>query len=474
MILEVVTLNDLKLLLAEWTAVSEAAVKSLESEKPDPKLIEHGWKLEDAKTLLDTLKTAKQELDEEEKDPNLDHKAAFIASGPTLSWVQTMMQQGYQTYQLTEEGQGETGISNTTLSSDAKPSEEKLIFGGEFEEPGIKYLTEGAKAVAWRKLKGRHPFSFSRPVFKLAEKARLVLVGDWGTGIERAQKVAQMMQRSLAEKPGIQHHVIHLGDIYFSGWPKECQEHFLDHWPTTPPPALYHWCINGNHDMYCGGQGYFETVLGDGRFAAQKGCSHFCLENEHWQLIGLDTAYQEWTFALDEKTLENNPGAQGQIAWAAEQVQRKPNARRILMSHHQPLSAWESVDKAAKLATEARPLLQDSKLAAWLWGHEHRCAIYEPKTFASGGKLPFGACLGHGGVPCNPTSATKPAPHAADAPVKRVLNDADGYHKVLWEKFGLMGCAVLDLDGASAKLTFLHEPHNLAGRPQPQPFTYSL
>jgi hypothetical protein len=59
------------------------------------------------------------------------------------------------------------------------------------------------------------------------------------------------------------------------------------------------WALNGNHDRYSGGHGYFGYLLHDPRFRGQwRGASadhtlssYFSLENEDWQLLGLDSAY---------------------------------------------------------------------------------------------------------------------------------------------------------------------------------------
>ena len=47
----------------------------------------------------------------------------------------------------------------------------------------------------------------------------------------------------------------------------------LDLWPVTADQAgagVTSWSLNGNHDMYSGGFGYFQTLLADPRFAAQR------------------------------------------------------------------------------------------------------------------------------------------------------------------------------------------------------------
>ncbi len=455
MIHEIVTLDSLDALLNQWIEVVDLAKQGISENKPFPDtLAREGWDAESIKIVSQLLEEAKTELELEKEDAekNPDDKAAFIASYPSLSLVQSLMHVGYtegkQTVRPAAAGAATMmpGITDITLAPSALPSKSQKLFYSIFDEPGVAYLTAGVKAVAYRKLNGTHPFSDARPVFPLAERSRVFLVGDWATGVGRAQAVAKMISDAIDEEPHLETHLIHLGDTYFAGWADECQERFLDHWPKQKPPHVYHWSLNGNHDMYCGGDGYFQKLLGDPRFAEQKKCSNFAIGNQHWQLVGLDTAYADWQL--------NHEDTRDQVGWAKSLSNNTPTARRIVLSHHQPFSDYESQKKAAKLASEAEPLLTDGKTAAWLWGHEHRCVVYNPLQFPGGGKLPFGACLGHGGVPCKPTKQSK-------ANVRHALtNDPannGGFFKHGFEKFALMGYAVLDIDGKEASIKCIHE-----------------
>ena len=47
--------------------------------------------------------------------------------------------------------------------------------------------------------------------------------------------------------------------------------------------------------MYSGGHGFFE-MLQDQRFAKQNGSSYFLLENDDWQVFGLDTSFDPRDF----------------------------------------------------------------------------------------------------------------------------------------------------------------------------------
>jgi hypothetical protein len=141
------------------------------------------------------------------------------------------------------------------------------------------------------------------------------------------------------------------------------------------------WALNGNHDMYSGGHGYFGYLLRDERFGAQSGSSYFCLQTQHWQLLGLDTAYVDSDLA-------------GQQASWVEGKLRASDRKTMLLSHHEPFSAFVGVDPPLVHKLEAAFAVRP--IDAWLWGHEHRCCVYERELHPY---LRFGSCIGHGGVP---------------------------------------------------------------------------
>jgi hypothetical protein len=128
-----------------------------------------------------------------------------------------------------------------------------------------------------RKFRGKHKF-VERPARSAAipfpdENVRMIIFGDWGSGIPRALSVAKWIRNEL-DDPTIknwQKHVIHLGDVYYSGTQTEQQNYFFDNWCkilklqcdanrniTTPRPATF--SLPGNHDMYCGGQPYYAMI----------------------------------------------------------------------------------------------------------------------------------------------------------------------------------------------------------------------
>ena len=94
-------------------------------------------------------------------------------------------------------------------------------------------------------------------VIRIKNGARIALLADWGTGTGRARDVLEGI-RSLA--PDI---LIHLGDVYYSGTPTEYKKAFIDPICEILGPdraALPVFALSGNHDMYCGGLGYYDCI----------------------------------------------------------------------------------------------------------------------------------------------------------------------------------------------------------------------
>ena len=123
----------------------------------------------------------------------------------------------------------------------------------------------------------------------LGENPRIALLADWGTGLYGAPPSGKCIQAD-----GKFTHIIHLGDVYYSGTQKEIQSQFIPYWPSVNG-AVNRAC-NSNHEMYSGGHGYFNLTLPT--FAQMSSC--FALENEHWLVIGLDTAYEEHSLTKEQ------------------------------------------------------------------------------------------------------------------------------------------------------------------------------
>ena len=137
---------------------------------------------------------------------------------------------------------------------------------------------------------------------------RMALLGDWGTGRYGAPVSANSIENDQKGYDVL----IHLGDVYYSGDDDEVKKQFLGFWPRSPkkPNAVNRAC-NSNHEMYTGGKAYFKHTLPQ---FAQK-ASYFALQNDHWILCGLDTAYADKDLAKDQaawlRQIAQNRGTAG-------------------------------------------------------------------------------------------------------------------------------------------------------------------
>ena len=390
-----------------------------------------------------------------EKEPPKDD-FAYIPRDPLMSLLQTTIEEHVEESDEIEVeesplrgGRRATGgepavtdrrIAGIPLTADAarrrKWGDMEIARNPIFSDPG--WLTSGF-AMAARFFRGRAKWVDRPPMVPVAERARIVLVGDWGSGLPRAKKVADQIRRVLAEDDSLERHVVHLGDVYYSGSKREYERNFLNLWPVDDGGDIRSFSLCGNHDMYYGGHAYYGTCLADSRFSDQRGCSHFVLESPHWKLIALDTGYEDG-------------GLQGEQAnWARQLIDEAPTQQGIaLLSHHQLFSAHE--DGAKVLREKIGPVLETERVDAWFWGHEHRCIQYE-ETRQLDHRVGFASCLGHGGVPEYLVMAegeTKPKPWVYEY-LKPFAPDEP------WETFGF---AIVDLDGPRMSVRYVDEDGN--------------
>jgi len=269
-----------------------------------------------------------------------------------------------------------------------------------------------------------------------SETVRVSLAGDWGTGTAEAQAVAERMK---AFEP---HFTIHLGDVYPVGDARSVNENCLGvrnpknnydpvHWPMGSRGSL---ALNGNHEMFSNGSGYFDVLLpamgmveADGKASGRisdrtsdrisgQPTSFFCLQNDDWQVIGLDTGYNSGGVPILSGIpwVNRIPGICGDcrleksvVDWITNVVEPDRGRRGlILLSHHQNYSGFEDTyRKPAEQLWKAgiqRPVL-------WFWGHEHRLAGYD--LYGTCELKSYGRCIGHGGMPverCRPTHSPEP------------------------------------------------------------------
>jgi predicted phosphodiesterase len=263
---------------------------------------------------------------------------------------------------------------------------------------------------------------------KLPVIARIGIIGDWGTGQPDARAVLQQMVR---KKPQI---ATHLGDIYYSATQFEVDNYFWKIWSDVlnlPASGIASYTLAGNHDMFGGGVPYYNLLDRMGQPA-----SYFCLRNDNWQIIALDTGLHDSKPTGTEPTyLEPT-----EVDWLRDKIQKRGNRRTILLSHHQLFSAFEEIPGGGavnqKLYSQLKDLLPNVDI--WLWGHEHNQVIYKKYLGV------LGRCIGHGAFPVG--SDETPRLKASDIPVEDV--------RLSGTPFLDHGYVIVDLNGPSAKLSY--------------------
>jgi hypothetical protein len=256
---------------------------------------------------------------------------------------------------------------------------------------------------------------------------RIAVAADWGTGTLEAATVAANIN---AFDP---HYTLYLGDVYYMGETREIKENCLGdptknykgvEWPTG---SLGSFALMGNHEMYSGGQGYFDTFLDElGLFHANKTvedpqtASYFCLETDNWLVLGLDTGYHSggmpWFTAIPgvNRIPFLNVDARfddKMLVWLKQtmhSLQPEGDAKKsiLLLTHHQPVSSFQhAFRKPAEQLAELGFL--NGQEFVWLYGHEHRLTVYNRQTLANSlGAYP--RCIGHGGMPVERTKLDDP------------------------------------------------------------------
>ena len=386
--------------------------------------------------------------------PDLD-EWSFFSRGAAMSILQSAIEQrirdAHPTMVVQDSVQALTDDRGVPVLCDERlDSGDHAELFERFEPADFRWVAEFVAAKALRWYRRKHKFN-RKPAIKddLASNARIVMVGDWGSGIPRAQEVAGWMSDWIQDgvDAGIQVHVVHLGDVYYAGFEHEYRDRFLKYWPVPEHQAkrVFSWSLNGNHDMYSGGDGYFKTLLGDPRFANQKKSSWFRIQNEHWRIVGLDTAWDEEGLVHDPRIERGLAAPQAKVLkkWAAED--KRPF---MLLSHHPLFSAYSKEKPGTYLAEQLDPLLTDRRVKAWFWGHEHKCIVY---AGANQG-VSHARCVGHGGVP---VYAVKPPQAKPGLPKVEWYEDRSVNE---WpEHWAYFGFAVIDFHGPQVTVRYIDQ-----------------
>ncbi len=328
--------------------------------------------------------------------------------------------------------------------------------------------------------------------WRIPATGRIAIIGDIGTGTDVA---AAVLVSLLSFKPDA---ILHVGDVYYSGTRFEFEHRYTGLFETVFKSEKHRapvFGVPGNHEYFTGNVSYFET-LDSGALALHKNqhqqASYFCLRSadDGWQFLGMDTGYNGHYMAvtpeaqqkaldiIHAKHLKGDPSEadlpiqlppppgpmvtlrDDEVEWQLDKMDRF-SGRSILLSHHQLYSAVQTVGVAQSGASDMNRAWINtaiwkqlgsrfgSKVAAWIWGHEHNLGIFEDNYRPSGwpapdgvyNTLPKGRCAGHAAIPVQDTEK----PYATTYPVPLVNSSVE---LGLINNWYNRGYEILDLGGA--------------------------
>jgi predicted phosphodiesterase len=306
---------------------------------------------------------------------------------------------------------------------------------GQFTTCDVRYAQAAEQYVEFKLKKGKTPYKVWQNLsdfvidWKVPAQARIAILGDWGTGQADARALLQAIAR---KNPDL---VIHLGDIYYAGTQFEVENYFQNFWKSTfDLTKTGTFTLAGNHDMYSGGAPYYQLIQQLGQPA-----SYFCLRNDDWQFVALDTGLH------DDDALDATPTylEDTEVAWLNDKIATAGNRRTVLLSHHQLFTAIENIGGQsvnARLQGQVGHILP--KVDVWFWGHEHNQVIYQKWQGV------LARCLGHGAYPVGITEI--PAKPRFDVPMENVfLTKGEAFHS--------HGYAMMELDGPAARVSYYQD-----------------
>lgn len=140
---------------------------------------------------------------------------------------------------------------------------------------------------------GKGDLQYGMIDWRLPANARIVVVGDIGTGTDVA---AAVLVAALKFEPDA---ILHVGDVYYSGTKFEIDRRLvglLQMVRSSMGSRVPFFTIPGNHEYYTGAASYLEAIdsgLLVSHLSQRQQASYFCLRSadDGWQFLGLDTGY---------------------------------------------------------------------------------------------------------------------------------------------------------------------------------------
>jgi hypothetical protein len=258
-----------------------------------------------------------------------------------------------------------------------------------------------------------------------SEQSVIAMAGGWATGDPSSIVIGKHLS---SQNPT---HTIHLGDIRYAGSKSDGCDTLVAEWPQG---TVATFTVNSNHEGNSGGSGCLDAAATPTpRTQHQSGL--FALTNDHFTVLGLDTAYGA------EKQDGRVPGYQ--MEWVEDLKQRGLLEKKvILLTHHEGIELsgkrtrlWQDVVKSLGRAPDY-----------WYWGRVHGVAVFKP--FEDRGVTVRARLVGHGGIPY------------VGGPASNVVEWVES------ERFGatqryLNGFVVLRFDGPTLKEEFWDEKGRL-------------
>jgi hypothetical protein len=297
---------------------------------------------------------------------------------------------------------------------------------------------------------GRHQFVEKAFEGEMGDVVTLGFAGDWGTGDWRGKSnpapSTRIKQRLRDLAPDL---TVHLGDVYYAGTGSEEKHLLTSLWPSGLFASA---ALNSNHEMYSGARPYFKAIA-KAPFASQGGCSYFSFENEHWIVVGLDSAYfaAEADLYNDGALFDPRQLKRVQVDFLKGQVGK--GKRLILLTHHNGLQLDGA--STALLFDHVTAALNDAVGPVyWYWGHMHSGVVYRPRVV--GGITARCRCCGHGGLPGGPAPDLEGHEATVEWYEHRSADDVDIPNRIL------NGFALIRLDGSTIAETFYDENGGVA------------
>lgn len=317
------------------------------------------------------------------------------------------------------------------------------------------------------------------------DELRIVVVGDWGTGVwqdgDQSQCPSEAVLSAIKNLDPQPHYIIHLGDVYYAGteslgegqllFPGEENNNFVKLWH---PGLLGSFTLNSNHEMYNGANGLFKDALGwnkspqfSGPFSLQKGASYFALEFADWILFGLDSGYYDESSLFMDGSIGNDTDTQQRdFLRSFDLTGANKNKKVMVMTHHTGMDTygktlnnplWDQVCEA--LGPKSSDGSWSRTPDMWYWGHIHNGIVYSNESAA--GDSTLCRCMGHGALPFgngyalhqpgNPNANIKEVSYYTHTPLpgspNRVLN---GFAQLTFKPNGGISEQIIDQTGKVA------------------------